>query len=207
MSLESVIALIAATSVLVAIPGPNVALIAANTLRYGRRVGITTVFGTTMGIAVQLVLVVTGLAALISLAASAMVWIKWAGVAYLMYLGIKTWLEDAGDPDDLRDLGPSDGVAATAFWQGFFIALINPKILLMNAAFLPQFASPAAGSVELALLAAVYLTVLLAGDLIWALCAERARYLVHRFEKFRNRITGGIFAVAGAGLALARVDR
>jgi threonine/homoserine/homoserine lactone efflux protein len=76
---ESIIALVAATVVLILIPGPNVALIVANSLRHGMRVGVVTSLGTTVGIGLQLLVVVLGLAALIELVANALAWIKWIG--------------------------------------------------------------------------------------------------------------------------------
>jgi threonine/homoserine/homoserine lactone efflux protein len=88
---DKLIALSLATLILVAIPGPNVALIVANSVRWGFRAGATTVFGTTLGVAVQLAIVVLGMAALVELAADALSWVRWLGVAYLLWLGIKTW--------------------------------------------------------------------------------------------------------------------
>ena len=95
--MSSIIALILATVVLILIPGPNVALIVANSLRHGLRFGLITTLGTTAGIAIQLFLVIAGMAALIELAASALIWIKWLGVAYFVYLGLRTWNEPADD--------------------------------------------------------------------------------------------------------------
>lgn len=78
--MNNIILLVLATSVLVVIPGPNVALIVANSLRYGLRMGVMTVLGTTAGVAAQLALVVLGLVAIVEMAADALSWIKWAGV-------------------------------------------------------------------------------------------------------------------------------
>ncbi len=78
-----IFALIFATALLVAIPGPNVALIVANTLRQGFQIGVLTVLGTTLGVGLQLVFVVLGMATVLRYAANLMVWIKWIGVAYL----------------------------------------------------------------------------------------------------------------------------
>ena len=89
--MANLIALAVATAVLVAIPGPNVALIVANSIRYGFRAGATTALGVTCGNAVQLVLVVLGMAAVIEYAAEALTWIRWAGVVYLVYLGMAVY--------------------------------------------------------------------------------------------------------------------
>ena len=196
--MANLLALIAATAVLVMIPGPNAALIVANTLRYGLRMGCVTVFGTTLGVAIQLAAVVLGMAAIIEFAAEALTWIRWAGVAYLVYLGIRTWNEEPGDLNSVS-------AAPAVFWRGCMIAAINPKTLLFNAAFLPQFVV-ANGDVgqQLAVVAAVFLTVLLLGDMVWALCASSARKLLDRYAGARNRITCGFLVAAGVGLALSR---
>ena len=196
--MANLLALTVATAVLVIIPGPNVALIVANSLRYGVRIGAVTVLGTTLGVAVQLLLVVLGMAAIIELAADALTWIRWAGVAYLVWLGIRTWNEPA---DDLGKV-----VAAPAmFWRGCTVAAVNPKTLLFNAAFLPQFvASGGSAAGQLAIVAAVFLTVLLVGDMLWAMFAGGARGLLVTHAATRNRVTGGFLVAAGIGLALSR---
>jgi threonine/homoserine/homoserine lactone efflux protein len=115
------VALILATVVLVAIPGPNVALIVANVLRRGFRIGLLTVLGTTAGVAVQLALVVLGLATLLHYAADIVVWVKWLGVAYLIYLGVSTWRDKANALDlEKGNLRP----ASLLFWEGFGLAVI-----------------------------------------------------------------------------------
>lgn len=196
--MANLIALVIATAILVMIPGPNVALIVANSVRYGFRMGATTVLGITFGNALQLAAVVVGMAAIVQLAADALTWIRWAGVAYLIYLGIRTWNEPA---DDLRNIT----AAPAMFWRGVMIAAVNPKTLLFIAAFLPQFVVDN-GSVsgQLSMVAVVFLMVLLSGDMIWALTASSARKLLDRYGGARNRITGGFLVAAGMGLALAR---
>ena len=189
-------ALIVATAVLVMIPGPNVALIVANSLRYGFRMGVATVLGTTVGVGLQLVLVVLGLAAVVAIAADALAWIRWVGVAYLIYLGIRTWREPPGDLASIQ-------AAPVMFRRGLVIALLNPKTLLFNAAFIPQFAGDAT-AVQLAVVAAVFLAVLSAGDVLWAAFAHSARSALARYGMLRNRLTGAFLVVAGVGLALAR---
>lgn len=196
--MANLLGLVLATTILVIIPGPNVALIVANRIRYGFRMGSITVLGTTVGVAIQLVAVVLGMAAVIQMAADTLLWIRWAGVVYLVYLGIRTWNE------------PVTNLAAVAaapamFWRGCAIAAINPKTLLFNAAFLPQFvATDGNAGMQLAVVATVFLTVLMVGDIIWALTAGSARQLLNRYSGVRNRVTGGFLVLAGVGLALSR---
>ena len=194
--MQSLIALCIATAILVAIPGPNVALIVANSLAHGFRAGATTVFGTTLGVALQLAMVVLGLAAVIEFAADALAWIKWIGVAYLVYLGIRAWREPAEDLGEVK-------AAPAVFWRACMIAAANPKTLLFSAAFLPQFQLADAGMGAFALIAAVFLTVLMIGDLLWAAFASSARAYLGRYGRLRNRLSGGFLVAAGIGLALA----
>lgn len=203
MPIEMLVALIAATAVLVVIPGPNVALIIANTIAHGFRFGTVTVLGTTLGILLQLGLIVVGLSALLQMAAQALLWIKWAGVAYLLFLGFQA-LRQGLEP--MTEAQATDRPVGAAFCQGLFLAVINPKTLLFSAAFLPQFVAPPAGSQGLAVAASVYLTVILAGDMTWVAVAHSARKSVLRLGQWRHRLTGIFFLAAGLGLAVARSD-
>jgi threonine/homoserine/homoserine lactone efflux protein len=195
--MQNLIALCIATAILVAIPGPNVALIVANSLRYGPREGTRTVLGTTLGVALQLGLVVLGMAVVIEFAAIALTWIKWAGVAYLLYLGVRVWRQPA------RDLGQVEAAPAV-FWRACVIAAMNPKTLLFNAAFLPQFLPESAGTAGFAVVAGLFLSVLLLGDLLWVLFASSARRMLGGYSRICNRLTGGFLVAAGIGLALSR---
>jgi threonine/homoserine/homoserine lactone efflux protein len=201
--LNAALALLGATAVLVAIPGPNVALIIANTIARGFRTGAATVFGTPIGIALQLAIVVLGLAALLEYAAAAFLWLKWLGAAYLIFLGVRSWRIGTAGMDEAA---ASRKPVAALVWQGMLPALINPKTLLFNAAFLPQFVSTQAGAASLLPAAAIYLCVMFLGDLAWAATAQSARPLVLRMGRLRHRLTGGLFVGSGVGLAFARTS-
>jgi threonine/homoserine/homoserine lactone efflux protein len=201
---EPIIALILAAAVLAAIPGPNLAFIVASSLRHGFGYGAIVVAGTTAGVAIQLSLVVFGLAALLALAAGAMVWIKWLGVVYLLYLGVRAWRAPAENP--AVEPGAGEG-AASAFWQGLGLAVVNPKTLMFNAAFLPQFVPSGSAPGEVAPFALIYLAVLGSVDMMWAAAGGRARGFLRRFNALRHKLTGGFLIGAGIGLALARVQK
>jgi threonine/homoserine/homoserine lactone efflux protein len=198
--MENIIALVAATVVLLLIPGPNVALIVANSLRYGLKTGLVTAFGTTLGLGLQLLFVVGGLAALVDAAASALTWIRWIGVAYLLYLGLRSWHET---PDDLSRITAQSH--ARIYWRSVLLAAVNPKTFLFNAAFLPQFVVPGEeAAAQLLVLGAVFLSVIVVGDALWAVFASAARRWLGRFGRFRNKLTGGFLFGAGVGLALSK---
>lgn len=198
--MENITALIVATVVLVLIPGPNVALVVANTLQHGLRAGVITVAGTTTGIALQLVLVAAGLSAVIHAAASALLWIKWLGVAYLLYLAVIIWREPASDLTRVQpDASPK------VFRHGLLLAILNPKVLLFNAAFLPQFLSGTGNAAaEVLLVLGTYLAVLVCGDMLWAVFASAARPALLRLGQLRNRLTAAFLFFAGVGLALSK---
>lgn len=202
--MENLLTLAFVTIVLVLIPGPNVALIVANSLKHGTQFGLITVAGTTVGVAIQLALVVLGLSAILAFAASVLVWVKWAGVAYLVFLGIKAWREPA---HDLMDVKSQRAHSRTLFWRGLMFAVINPKTLIFNAAFLPQFVTVEGSQTsQLLLIATVFLVVLGLGDALWAVFAGFARSYLSRFNRLANRVSGGFLMAAGAGLAVASKD-
>jgi threonine/homoserine/homoserine lactone efflux protein len=200
--MANIIALVAATLLLVAIPGPNVAMIVANSIRHGARFGIVTVAGTTAGVALQLSIILSGFATLLGMAADILTWIKWAGVLYLLYLGITTWRTPA---ETLDYVEASMQPASRLFWRGTMLAIVNPKTLLFNAAFLPQFADKAADPArQMLLLGVTFLITLSAGDAVWAIGAGTARPYLQKYGRLRNRMTGGFLTASGVGLALAR---
>lgn len=205
MDISSALALISATLILVAIPGPNVALFIANTIAYGARYGAATVVGTTLGMALQLALVTLGFALILQLAADAFIWLKWAGVLYLVYLGIKTWQQGIGEMDDpkVKKKSPFD-----LFWQGFILAIINPKTMIFCAAFLPQFIDPAnQASSALMIPSLIYISVLFFGDMIWVAMAHSARPAIHRLGRLRHKLSGGLFFLSGLGLAITQTEK
>ncbi len=129
------------------------------------------------------------MAAVIEYAVDALTWIRWAGVAYLVYLGLRTWNEPADDLSTIQ-------AAPAVFWKAVVIAAINPKTLLFIAAFLPQFVIVDAGiSGHPASVAALFLVVLLLGDTIWAATAafgaSPARSLCACQESNHGRLSRG----------------
>ena len=139
---------------------------------------------------------VIGLAAVVEFAADTLAWIRWAGVVYLVWLGIRMWREPVAESQEVE-------AAPAMFWRGCLLAVLNPKILLFNAAFVPQFVGDGS-TAQFALVATVFVGVLFVGDVLWALFANSARQLLRRNALWRNRITGIFLAAAGIGLAFSR---
>lgn len=79
------------------IPGPNIALIVANSVAYGTRYGLVSVAGTSSAMVPQLAITVLGATTLLTLVAFAFEWLRWLGVAYLIYLGARHWFAETDD--------------------------------------------------------------------------------------------------------------
>lgn len=192
---------IAATALLILIPGPNVSLIVANAIAHGTRYGLLTVAGTTAAIVVQLGLTVYGMAAALEALASWFELIRWAGVLYLVVLGVRAWRAPAVS---LAAIPPQPRSVRAIALRGFLISLTNPKTLLFYGAFFPQFvASDRPLGPQLALLSVTFLVIAGGLDSAWALAAGRARRVLAMRGRLRNRLTGGLLVGAGVGLALA----
>ena len=196
------LAFLAATVVLALIPGPNVAVITANSVAYGARFGLLTVAGTSMAILAQLVLVGLGLSAALGALGQWFEWIRWIGAVYLVYLGLTQWRAAA---QDLAATGPLPRSARAIFGRGVLVALTNPKTLLFYGAFFPQFVTPGAAQTrQLLILLATCLVVAIVIDCGWAMLAARLSRFVAARSRLRNRLSGGLLIGAGVGLALAR---
>jgi homoserine/homoserine lactone efflux protein len=201
MHLELYLGFVLATTILILIPGPNVSLIVANSIAYGTRYGLLTVAGTTSAIVVQLALTALGLSAMLGVLAGWIDWVRWIGVAYLLYLGIRQW---TAPPVDLTRTRPQPRSFRAIALRGFLISLTNPKTLLFYGAFFPQFISPDAPiAPQVALLSVTFMAIAGGLDSVWALLAGRARGVLAMRGRLRNRLSGGFLIGAGIGLALA----
>src|SRR5215208_1532243 len=123
-----------ASLILIAIPGPDQALIVRNSLVGGRADGLRTMFGGASGLLVHSTAAVLGLSALLAASATAYTLLKVAGVAYLLYLGVRM-LRAAGTEGE--EEGQRRG--SRPYAQGLLSNLMNPKLVLFFLTFLPQF--------------------------------------------------------------------
>ncbi|MFQ5634421.1 MAG: LysE family translocator [Gammaproteobacteria bacterium] len=202
MSMELYLAFVAATVVLILVPGPNVALIVANSLEHGARYGLVCVAGTSTTQAVQLTFVVFGFATIMAAMGAAFEWIRWIGVAYLVFLGIQSL---RAPPDRLDKPAVSGKSIRITFAEGLVVSATNPKVLLFYGAFFPQFVDADKPVVEqLALLAVTFWVIATLLDSGWALAADRLRPVLAGAGRWRHRASGGILLTAAAVLAAAR---
>ena len=187
---------------LIAFPGPNVALIVSTSIAHGRRAGLVTVAGTSSAMALQLAVTAAGTSALLAAAAPWFSWLRWAGVAYLMYIGVRAWRAPVSNARQNEAVVPA---SRAVFIRGVVVSLTNPKTLLFFGAFLPQFVSTEKAALpQLFALATTFLVLAVVLDTAWALLAHRARAMLSRRKDLRNRIEGGLLIGAGVGLGVAR---
>ena len=126
-----------AVSLIELTPGPNMGYLAALSASEGRRAGFKAVFGITAALAIYMVLASVGVAELIATAPLALATLRWAGVAFLVYLGWQAWV-GAREPSP----GHGDGFDHAPFWRGFIANILNPKALVFYVALLPGFIAP-----------------------------------------------------------------
>ncbi|MGJ3233353.1 MAG: LysE family translocator [Oceanicaulis sp.] len=192
-----------AVTALMVVPGPNVAVIAATGAAYGRGAALQVVLGAIAAQALQSALVALGLAALLSVFGWAFVALKWAGVAYLVWLGAKALLS-AARPEEAQAL------TLRRLWlRGAATALANPKTLAFHAAFLPLFIDPShAAGPQLAVLGVIYLAIALIVDGGYALLAGALKPILSRpgWRAGVSRASGLTLLAAAGWLATRRTS-
>ena len=203
IGIEIYLAFVLVSAGIIVMPGPNVLLIMATSVSHGYRRGLHTVAGTSAAMALQLVAATAMTASLAALMASWFSLIKWLGVAYLVYLGIRHMQAALYPAPRSRQVSGSG-----TFWRGFMVSLTNPKTILFFGAFLPQFIDPQGGAVlvQTAALSATFLCLAVVLDSCYALAAGALRHVAGdpRLARWRDGATSFLFIGAGLGLALTR---
>jgi len=203
MSLQVYLAFVAACLALALLPGPVVTLLIANGLRHGTRAALINIAGVQTGLLIVIGVVAVGLT---SLAATMGYWFDWlrlAGAAYLVWLGIKLIrFPVEGIGTDAPPPPPRGGF----FLQGLLVLLSNPKLLIFFGAFLPQFMDMNRDHFSQAtLLGVTFMVIAGLTDGIYALLAGRARKLFSALRtRLVSRISGSFMIGGGIWLALTR---
>jgi threonine/homoserine/homoserine lactone efflux protein len=179
---------------LVLIPGPNLIYIVTRSVEAGRRAGLLSMLGVETGTVVHVAAAAFGLSAVLASSATAFEIVKYAGVAYLVYLGVRALRSKEAPPV----AGPS-GMRRT-FAEGVLVNVLNPKVSLFFLAFLPQFVDPARGTTagQVLVLGAVFLAIASLLDLLFVAGAG----LVGERLRGGRRFAGGVY-LALAALAAA----
>jgi len=185
-------------------PGPNVLYVTTRSIRFGFGAAMTGMAGCLLALAVMLSGSIAGVSAFMLAVPTAFEVLKYAGAAYLIFLGIQMWRA----PVDFEPLAASPrGTASRValLRGGFLVGISNPKLLIFAAAFFPQFIAPSAPwAPQFALLVATFLAVESFFYVTYALSGRRLATQLMRgaWQRRFNRVSGVIFA--GFGCALLR---
>lgn len=214
---SALITFIIASVIILIVPGPSVTIIVANSLKSGVKAGLLSIAGTQAGLIILLILLALGLEAITTSLAWLFDWLRLAGGAYLVWLGYKLLRSngDLGQPDpesevDLADKGKGKrrrkSPLGPYFWQGFFVILTNPKVLLFFGAFLPQFISPEGNAgLQTLFLGVVFMILATFLDSLYAIAAGRVGTLLTKRNVRAVEISGGSMMIGGGiWLALTR---
>ncbi len=202
MSIETVIALIIASFVLMATPGPGVLATVARGLAHGLRGSMSFILGIVAGDLVYLLLAIFGLAAIAESYGELFIFVRWAGAAYLIYLGIKAWCAPVSPIEGVSSLGVKP---FRDFIGGLSLTLGNPKVIVFYTAFLPTFLDLSTLMFQDILIAASIIVGMLILVLVsYAWMADRSRRLFRsaRAMRIMNRSAGGVMIGAGAVIAV-----
>lgn len=216
MDINHLLFFIAAGLLLNLTPGPDVLYIVTNALRSGARAGVVAAFGITAGCFVHIFAAAVGVSALMAASNLAFTALKWAGAAYLVYVGLRMLLAKQ-KPDAASATNSIAGNAHETwagglkgiFFQGFWTNALNPKVALFFLAFVPQFITPDMENKPLAflLLGLLFNFNGLWVNIGWALTAAwmaRRVKAVQRGMSALERAAGLMFI--GFGLKLAFSD-
>ena len=202
MPLELYAAYIVACILIAIVPGPTVTVIVANSLRHGARAGLLNVAGTQLGLALMMLTLIVGLTSVIAAMGWLFDWLRYAGAAYLVWLGWKL----LRSPDALAETTDRAQPRGGFFLQGFLVMMANPKALLFFGAFIPQFVDARGDYVaQIVLLGVTAMIVALISDGAYAVLTGRAGALLSRRRvKLVSRLSGVCLVGSGLWLALTR---
>lgn len=195
---------ITAALILVFMPGPNTLYIITRSVQQGRKAGIVSSLGIQVGTLFHIAAAAFGVSALLLSTALAFNIVKYVGAAYLIYLGIKTWLtrEEIAEKEKIEEKSLS-----RTFYQGILVHVFNPKSALFFFAFLPQFIDVKRGSMvgQILFLGAILIALGILSDSTYALLAGSIGNLLRgnpRFSRVQRYFSGSVYFGLGTMTAL-----
>jgi threonine/homoserine/homoserine lactone efflux protein len=211
MEFSTIWLFIMAAAALLIIPGPAVFYIMARSIDQGKKAGIVSVLGVSLGGAVHVLAGAIGISAILMTSATAFHIVKYLGAVYLIYLGCKTLFSASAGMASEIPKAPRKKLFQI-FCESVIVEVLNPKTALFFLAFFPQFISPSAGSVtgQFLLLGAIFIVLALLSDGMYAILAAaiRKRLLASKVRSaLQNRITGCFYIVLGVFSAFANPSK
>ncbi|WEZ83074.1 LysE family translocator [Rhizobium sp. 32-5/1] len=208
MSIEHWLAFVAASAIMLAIPGPTILLVISYALGHGRRTTAATVAGVALGDFTAMTASMLGLGALLATSAAIFTVLKWVGAAYLVWLGVKLWRAPVLDATT-RDAGEAPTERPIhIFLHTYVVTALNPKSIVFFVAFLPQFLDLTRPLFsQMLIFETTFLVLATLNATAYALMASAARTTIRKpkIQTIVNR-TGGSLLI-GAGLLTAGLRR
>ena len=204
MAFETWLAFVAASAVLLVIPGPTVLLVVSYALGRGWKVAAPVATGVALGDLTAMTLSMLGVGALLATSAGLFTALKWIGAAYLVYLGVKLW-RAGGTLDATARTDRTAPVRMLA--HAWIVTTLNPKSIVFFVAFLPQFLDSGRPFwPQMAIFEATFITLAFANAFGYAILASRARRLASSPRALRtvNRVGGTALIAAGAAAVTLR---
>ena len=205
MPIELWLAFVAASSVLLIIPGPTILTVISYSMSHGRRANVPLVAAVALGDSTALVVSLLGLGALLATSAFWFMVVKWVGGLYLLYLGIKLLRAGITSADMAAPAAPAS--RWRLFANTYLVTALNPKGIVFFVAFLPQFLSPTANVThQLWVLAVTFVAMASLNATLYAVFAGSARRLLSspRAQRRFNLAGGSLLSAAGVWALLAR---
>jgi threonine/homoserine/homoserine lactone efflux protein len=211
MPASHILAFAALAIVLIAVPGPSVLFTISRALTAGRRSALFTVTGNELGEYAQVVAVALGAGALVERSAGIFAIVKWAGAAYLVYLGVQAIRHRRSMTEALAARAAPVG-PLRAVRDGFAVGVTNPKSIVIFVVVLPEFTDRAAGHLpvqaQMLILGGLFAAIALVLDSVWAAAAGTARQWLARSPR-RLALVGGTsgLVMIGLGVSIAATGR
>ncbi len=204
MNTELWLAYVTTVLILMSTPGPSHLLMLSNSLGNGFNRSLSTAAGDLSANAVQMTVASLGVASLIYSSQAFFTFIKWAGVSYLIYMGVTQFRKRFGPSVAVPSRGRS---RRSLYWQGFVTSAANPKAVIFFAALFPQFVNQgAATGKQFAILGVTYLAIDGCFLTIYGGCADRIQSkFEHHIGRNMNQISGALLVVAAILLGLKEI--
>ncbi|KTQ89609.1 lysine transporter LysE [Aureimonas ureilytica] len=204
MSLEHWLAFVAASAVLLAIPGPTILLVISYALGHGRKAATSTVAGVALGDFTAMTASMLGLGALLAASVAVFTALKWIGAAYLITLGIKLWRApvSTGAVNEATEI-PNEK-PLRIFLHTYVVTALNPKSIIFFVAFLPQFLDTTRPVLQQMIIFEVtFLVLATINAALYGILASMARQTIRRpsVQRTVNRVGGSL--MIGAGMLAA----
>ena len=205
MSVEIWVAFVVASGVVLAIPGPTILTVISYSVAHGRRANVPLVIAVALGDSTAMVASVFGLGAIFATSAFWFTVVKWAGGAYLLYLGVRMLRASASAAEIASPMVP--GSRWRVFATTYLVTALNPKSIVFFVAFLPQFINHDAPlTQQLWVLTITFVVMATVNATLYASFAVSARELLAspRAQRRFNVVGGSLLSVAGVWGLLAR---